>query len=108
MRFIKEDGKPVDFKIGINSESLTNITIKVNNPYQLKIVEVMLVRCKRPVMLQRLNGGEEVVITKDFFSSSVQPGDRLMIEFKSVTVTDSKGVLVPVVLDMPIFNIPLI
>jgi hypothetical protein len=108
VRFIKEDGKPVDFKIGIISESLPNITIRVNNPYQLSIVEVILVRGRRPVVMQRFNGEQEIIIDKNAFLSNVQPGDRLMIEFKSVTVTDNKGKIIPIVLDIPVFNIPLI
>lgn len=106
LRFTKENGRLVDFRLGESVSSFSNITISVNEPYILAKVDVMLVRGKRPVTLQSYSGKQQVTIDKEFFLIQIQPGDRLNIEFKSVTLK-KKDEEIPVVLDVPVFNIPL-
>lgn len=67
LRFTKKDGSPVNFKVAEAISSLSNITITVNKPYELKKVNVMLVRGLRPVCQQAYSGTQQVVIDKDFF-----------------------------------------
>jgi hypothetical protein len=107
LRFTKENGTPVNFKVGETISSLSNITITVNKPYGLTKVNVMLVRGLRPVCQQAYSGTQEVVIDKNFFiKHGAQQNDRLIVELLSVTVKKD-GEEIPVLPDVSVFNIPL-
>ncbi len=105
LRFKKENGRFVDFRMGESLAFLSPITISVNEPYTLTQVSVILVRGKRPVTAKTYSGKQEVIIEKEFFANA-QAGDRLNIDLASVTI-QKNGETIPLVLDVPVFNIPL-
>ena len=105
LRFRTATGRPVDFKMGINVASPTDIHIAVDSPYIFEKLDVMLVRGKRPVSFFTYANKREVVLEKAIFINA-QPGDRLCIDLAAV-VKEVNGAKSPVILDVPVFNIPL-
>ncbi len=105
LRFKTSAGRPVDFKMGLNSASPIDILVSIGEPYIFKRIDVILVRGKRPVSLMSYADQKEVVIDKSIFTNA-QPGDRLCIDLGQVE-KDIDGVRTPVELDVPVFNIPL-
>lgn len=104
LKFKKENGLPIDFKMGMSIASPSNIIININAPYFLGKVDVTLVRGNRPVVSNSYSGIHEVVINKEDFIGYAQAGDRLCVELVSVLKTKEA---LPIVLDVPVFNIPL-
>ncbi|MBC7451717.1 MAG: hypothetical protein H7259_09540 [Cytophagales bacterium] len=106
LKFGKKNGKPVDFKLGLSISDSSDVKIGVDPAYQITELRVLLVRGKWPVSASTYNSesNEILVEWKDFLNA--QPGDRLCIDF--VEVQERKGTqLIPVNLDVPVFNIPL-
>ena len=109
-------GKPLDVKQGVNAPGPRQVQMQAKsdesfktflpNDARYKITEwnAILVRGKRPVRTK--NFSSEVGDFNDF-NSQGQPGDRIVIEVKSVKRMNFKGVIEDVNVGTPIINLPL-
>lgn len=109
-------GKPVNEKQGVSSPGPRSVTIKAvpdesfknflpkDARYRITEWEALLVRGKRPVETKKFTSE-----TGDFssFASKAQPGDRIVIDVKSVKRMNYKGNIEDVKLGTIIKNIPL-
>ncbi len=109
-------GKPLDVKQGVNAPGPRSVQIQAKsdesfktflpNDARYKITEwnAILVRGKRPVRTKNFSSE-----SGDFseFNSQGQPGDRIVIEVKSVKRMNFKGVIEDVNVGTPIINLPL-
>lgn len=109
-------GKPLDVKVGVNAPGPRSVQMQAKsdesfktflpNDARYKITEwnAILVRGKRPVKTKNFSSE-----TGDFndFNSQGQPGDRIVIEVKSVKRMNFKGVIEDVNVGTPIINVPL-
>lgn len=113
----KSNGRAADEKRGERAGALRSInlvadcsdnTFKTNLPQDSKYfvtkAEIMLVRGKRPVGRMNTKGGR-VNLSR---LGEQRPGDRIMVEIKSVARKNYRGKLVPVSIPTTIKNIPLI
>ena len=109
-------GKPLDVKQGVNAPGPRQVQMQAKsdesfktflpNDARYKVTEwnAILVRGKRPVRTK--NFSSEVGDFNDF-NSQGQPGDRIVIEVKSVKRMNFKGVIEDVNVGTPIINVPL-
>lgn len=106
LKFVKSNGKPVDFKIGLAIAEASDIRVVVNEAYELSEVKVFLARGKWPVTSNtyQSQSNEVLIEWKDF--TNAQPGDRLCIDI-SIIKERQGAERIPVQLDVPVFNIPL-
>jgi gliding motility-associated protein GldM len=109
-------GKPVDTKQGMNAPGPRSIQMQAKsdesfktflpNDARYRITEwnAILVRGKRPVRTKNFSSE-----SGDFndFNSQAQPGDRIVIEVKSVKRMNFRNVIEDVNVGTPIINVPL-
>jgi gliding motility-associated protein GldM len=110
------NGKPVDTKVGVNAGSLRSVQMQAKpdesfknflpSDARYKITEwnAILVRGKRPVKTK--NFATENGDFSDINSSS-QPGDRVVIEVKTVKRANFRNSIEDVNVGTPIINVPI-